>query len=121
MKPPPTFIDLLLQRDPLTGLVADLNRVLNAREPATGAPEMSLSELIDVNDRDEVKKLAKRIAKVIQHHDLRLVRVNTKATQHGAELHFEVTLYFAPQAEPVRLAASHANNRWQVRKGDQRR
>jgi hypothetical protein len=120
MKPPPTFLDRLLARDPLAGLLADLGRALNAREPATGGPDLGLLGELDPNDPADLARLARRVAKVIRHHDPRFHRVLVRADGNSDEIRLHVTLDLAAP-EPVRVDAIRSSHRWQVTRPEGRR
>lgn len=99
----PTFLDRLLNRDPLAGLLADYERVLNQR--AVGGWDDT-----DPDDPDDLRRLCRRVASLIRRYDPRPRRIAVRLVgSAGGRVRLVITLDMPAK---VALTAVRADTRW---------
>lgn len=99
----PTFLDRVLNRDPLAGMLADYERVLNQR--AVGRWDD-----IDPDDSDDLRRLCRRVATLIRQYDPRPRRIAVRPVgSAGGQVRLVITLDMPAR---VALAAVRSDTRW---------
>ena len=99
----PTFLDRALDRDPLAGLLADYEQVLNQR--AEGGWDDT-----DPDDPDDLRRLCRRVASLIRHYDPRPRRITVRPVgSAGGQVRLVITLDMPAKVD---LAAVRAGTRW---------